>query len=133
MIAVDTNILLRLAITDDVKQHHAVVQLLAQQAFWVSQTVALEAAWVLRARYQCPASEVVAIFENWMRTEGLHFEDATVLAQAIEHHKLGLDFADALHTLRTPEGMDFVTFDQPLVKSAKNIKHPKVRLLKGGK
>jgi predicted nucleic-acid-binding protein len=48
MIAVDTNIIIRLAMRDDEAQYQKVIVLLN----FISRTVQLETEWVLRSRYK---------------------------------------------------------------------------------
>ena len=52
LIAVDTNIMIRLAMRDDESQFQTAMALLAEHQFFISQTVQLEMEWVLRSRYK---------------------------------------------------------------------------------
>ncbi len=49
MIAVDTNVLVRLLTGDDPEQEAASRALFARQSIWIAKTVLLETAWVLRS------------------------------------------------------------------------------------
>ena len=51
MIAVDTNVLVRLLTGDDLKQAAAARSLFAAGPIWIAKTVLLETAWVLRSLY----------------------------------------------------------------------------------
>lgn len=51
MIAVDTNVLVRLLTADDPKQLAAARSLFASDPIWVAKTVLLETGWVLRSLY----------------------------------------------------------------------------------
>ena len=51
MIAVDTNILVRLLTGDDPKQTAAARSLFAAEPIWIAKTVLLETGWVLRSLY----------------------------------------------------------------------------------
>ncbi len=51
LIAVDTNIMIRLAMRDDEGQYQKVMALLIEHSFFISKTVQLEMEWVLRSRY----------------------------------------------------------------------------------
>ncbi len=52
LIAVDTNIMIRLAMRDNESQFQTAMALLAEHQFFISQTVQLEMEWVLRSRYK---------------------------------------------------------------------------------
>ena len=52
LIAVDTNIMIRLAMRDDEIQYQKVMNLLIENQFFISTTVQLEIEWVLRSRYK---------------------------------------------------------------------------------
>jgi predicted nucleic acid-binding protein len=51
MIAVDTNVLVRLLTGDHPKQEMAARSILARDSVWVAKTVILETAWVLSRLY----------------------------------------------------------------------------------
>jgi predicted nucleic-acid-binding protein len=51
MVAVDTNILVRLLTGDDPKQAAAARSLFASEQIWIAKTVLLETGWVLRSLY----------------------------------------------------------------------------------
>jgi predicted nucleic-acid-binding protein len=50
--SVDTNIMIRLAMSDDEIQYQKVMNLLIENQFFISTTVQLEIEWVLRSRYK---------------------------------------------------------------------------------
>jgi len=52
MIAVDTNVLVRLLTGDDPAQTQRAVELFAQESILIPKTVLLETEWVLRYRYE---------------------------------------------------------------------------------
>ena len=52
MIAVDTNILVRLLTEDDPKQTTAARSVFAAGPIWIAKTVLLETGWVLRSHYR---------------------------------------------------------------------------------
>ena len=68
MIAVDTNVLVRLLTADDPKQTAAVRALFAAETIWIAKTVLLETAWVLRSLY---GFEETAISDAFTRLLGL--------------------------------------------------------------
>ena len=59
MIAVDTNVLVRLLTGDDSKQE-AARSLFAREPIWIAKTVLLETGWVLRGLYGLEETEIRA-------------------------------------------------------------------------
>jgi predicted nucleic-acid-binding protein len=62
MIAIDTNIIIRLAMRDDETQYQKAIDLLKSHDFYISRTVQLETEWVLRSRYRQPRQEIADFF-----------------------------------------------------------------------
>ena len=97
-IALDTNLLARLVTNDDPQQALQVADLIdASAACFVPITVVLELEWVLRGAYKLAPPAVIQAFEGLMDITQLHLEQEDLVRQALELHRHGLDFADALH------------------------------------
>ena len=62
LIAVDTNILIRIAMRDDEAQYQKAMALLADHQFFISRTVQLEMEWVLRSRYKLSCEDIANYF-----------------------------------------------------------------------
>ncbi len=62
LIAVDTNIMIGLAMRDDEDHYQKVIALLAEHQFFISKTVQLEMEWVLRSRYKQSVEEIANFF-----------------------------------------------------------------------
>jgi Predicted nucleic-acid-binding protein, contains PIN domain len=117
MIAVDTNILARLLIADDKDQLDRVLELLSNNTAWVSRTVTLELAWVLRSRYNFAQSQIAVTIQNLLQAENLVFEDEAELEAAMELAQEGIDIADAIHLCCVPSHTTgFKTFDNSFIK-----------------
>ena len=117
MIAVDTNVIVRLAMRDDEQQYQKVIALLKEQQFYISRTVQLEMEWVLRSRYKRSATEIADFFTLLLQKNQIICENEQALMNAISCYRLGADFADALHLANTDK-MPFFTFDQRFCKQA---------------
>lgn len=129
MIAVDTNVLVRLLVGDHDAQTKAAEDLFAAETIFVSTTVVLEAEWVLRSRYRWPAARVNSVLQRFSALENVRFERAGGLAWALERHATGADFADMLH-IDASRGSDaFVTFDKAAAAGAGPDTPTPVRLL----
>lgn len=118
-IVADTNVLVRLLVRDDVEQWEIASRLFRQHGFVLLTTVVLETEWVLRSRYRMGATQVCTLFEDMMRLQEVEFQEPERVRLALAAHRFGMDFADALHAVATPGGHTFLTFDETLVRQAR--------------
>jgi predicted nucleic-acid-binding protein len=119
MIAVDTNVLIRLLTDDDVKQAAAARSLFAREPIWIAKTVLLETGWVLRSLYGLEETEIRAAFTKLLGLKNVHAEDELSVAAALALTARGLELADAMHLCNRPPGVAFVSFDKSFVRGAK--------------
>lgn len=122
MIAVDTNVVVRIVTNDDPAQARRAARLLEKQDFFLSNTVLLELVWVLESAYQLKRPNIIRALHALLGLPNLVSDKHTRLLQVLEHYRAGMDFADALHLAVLPEGQMFYTFDQRLEKKAKLLK-----------
>lgn len=119
MIAVDTNVLVRLLVGDDLTQRDRAAALFAHaEAILIAKTVLLEAAWVLQSAYAFPRTDVADALGKLAGLPNVVVEDAERVAQALGHAQRGVDVADALHVASSSEAETFYTFDQRLIRQA---------------
>lgn len=118
MIAIDTNVVVRLLTNDDPAQAARAADLLARERVLVPKTVLLETEWVLRYSYELPPSVVLAAFRKLLGLPQVAAEDATAISRALELYEGGMDFADALHLAAARDATAFATFDTRLAKRA---------------
>ncbi len=117
VVAIDTNIIIRLAMRDNEPQYQKVIALLQQHQLYISRTVQLETEWVLRSRYKRAVVEIADFFSLLLQKNQIICENEQALMNAICCYRLGADFADALHWANTPN-MPFYTFDVRFCKKA---------------
>ena len=122
MKSLDTNVLARFFVDDPAdadaaRQRPAAIQALSERAF-VPLTVILELEWVLRGFYDLPRGEVVEVLRALSGVEHITLEDRSAVLSAMDLHAAGLDFADALHLVRSQKASAFVTFDGRLARRA---------------
>lgn len=121
MLAVDTNVLLRLLARDDAKQAAAADQAVAKGA-WVSHLVLAEAVWVLDAVYERTPKQLIAALQLLLVHESLVVQDADVVAAALGQFraKPALGFSDclALEIARKAGHLPLATFDKALARLA---------------
>ena len=119
MIAVDTNVLVRLLTGDEPRQEAAARSLFASGPIWIAKTVLLETGWVLRSLYGFEESAIRAAFTKLLGLKNVHAEDESSVAAALALTARGIELADALHLSSRPSGAEFVSFDKSFVRRAK--------------
>lgn len=118
MIAIDTNVVVRLLTQDDAAQARRAQRLLEENEILLAITVILESEWVLRRLYGFGAALVIERLEAFVSLPSVRLENGQQLAAAFALAKSGVDLADALH-LSSASGCEaFVTFDSDLRKAA---------------
>jgi predicted nucleic-acid-binding protein len=117
MLAVDTNVLVRLLARDDARQAAAADSAVAKGA-WVSQLVLAEAVWVLDAVYARTPKQLIAALDLLLAHETLVLQDADVVAAALTQFraKPALGFSDCLvlEIARKAGHLPLATFDKAL-------------------
>ena len=121
MLAVDTNVLVRLLARDDAAQALAADQAVAKGA-WVSHLVLAEAIWVLDAVYARTPKQMIAALELLLVHESLVLQDADTVNAALSQFraKPALGFSDCLvlEIARKAGHLPLATFDKALGKLA---------------
>ena len=97
MLAVDTNVLVRLLARDDASQAKAADQFVAKGA-WVSHLVLAETVWVLDCVYERTPSQLMSAIELLLAHETLVLQDADTVSAALVHFRAtpALGFSDCL-------------------------------------
>jgi predicted nucleic-acid-binding protein len=127
MIAIDTNVVVRLLTGDDPVQTEHAADLFRRENILIPKTVLLETEWVLRYSYQLSPQAIQTAFRKLLGLAQVTPEDADAVAESLTRHEAGMDFADALH-LASGRAVDaFATFDARLKKRAG--RQAKVKLL----
>lgn len=98
MIALDTNILVRLITRDDPSQAAAVDALLSipDEAYFLSDLVLAELAWVLSRSYGFSRAEIAEVLTALLDRLDVVFEDEASVRAAVRLYAGGLDLADGL-------------------------------------
>ncbi len=98
MIAIDTNVLLRLLVDDPNEKVQARLarQLLVKQGeAWVSAIVLVETLWVLQSRYKLAKNEIVEVIEKLLQHPKMHLENAFSVNEALTVYRdCNAGFAD---------------------------------------
>lgn len=114
MIAIDTNVVLRLILDDDRHQIDAIRHLMQRQRLFVSLTVLLETGWVLESRYRLPRSQVAAALDGIAALDGVAIGRAVLARWAIDRYRAGGDWADMIHIVSAAKTDGFATLDRGL-------------------
>ena len=119
MLAVDTNVLVRLLARDDARQAKAADQFIAKGA-WVSHLVLAETLWVLESVYDRGATQIIEALKLLMAHESLVLQDAETVGLALAQFLLkpALGFSDCLvlEIARKAGHMPLGTFDRALAR-----------------
>lgn len=118
MIAIDTNVVIRLLIADSPDQTVRAEALVRENSIWVSATVVLEAGWVLSSRYGFTPAQVVAALTSVAGVPGVNLEKSEAIQRAFDAVRAGFDFADAIHLVLASDQKAFATFDRDLARRA---------------
>lgn len=118
MIALDTNVLVRIITRDDEDQAVRAAALVAHNPVFASLTVVVEVEWVLRSVYRAERATIAEAFRTMLGIANLQLGNRAALLSALSLYDDGMDFADALHLSVTPPGASFATFDQALRRKA---------------
>lgn len=121
MLAVDTNLVIRLLANDDQTQARRAAALFASEQIFISKTVLLESEWVLRFSYELPPKVILQALRNIIGLPNVMVEQQREIAEALDGFEQGLDFADALHLASSRRAGRFATFDKKLIKRAEKL------------
>ena len=131
MIALDTNVLIRLVTLDDPAQAERARRLLArctpEVPAFVAREVLVELVWSLTRRLRVPRSRVADVLDGLLGSAEIEVESAEAVARSVEAYRGGLDFGDAMIAeAARSRGVDLWTFDR------KAARMDGVRLLEAG-
>ena len=118
MIALDTNILVRLLTADDAAQaRRAKALLLEKRDYWIPVTVLLELGWVLQSQGWARA-RLAQTLRDLLTTANVKPQYPEAVYRALQWYAQGMDLADALHVALSAPASEFLSFDKPLQKKA---------------
>lgn len=119
MLAVDTNVLVRLVARDDADQVHAAENFVSKGA-WVSHLVLAETLWVLDSVYDLSRDRIATAVEMLLNHRELTLQDADVVTSALEQFRKlrAVDFSDCLvlEIARKAGHLPIATFDRNFAK-----------------
>jgi predicted nucleic-acid-binding protein len=121
MLAVDTNVLVRLIARDDAAQVRAAEGFVAKGA-WVSHLILAETIWVLDSVYELSRAAIARAIEMLLNHKELTLQDADVVGAALtqfqKHPKVEFSDCLALEIARKAGHIPLATFDRDFAKLA---------------
>jgi len=131
LIAVDTNVLVRVLTADDPAQLAAALEVMRAGPVFLGKTVLLEIEWVLRFAYQMSRAAIGGALRGLIAYRDLDLEDAEAVIEALSWYDSGMDLADALHLASSRRAERFVTFDRQFAAVAARLGcRPRVEVLR---
>ncbi len=120
MIALDTNVIVRVLTNDDPEQARRAGSLLASEQVHLPKTVVLETEWVLRHAYHLDRAVISDSLRKLLGLPTVFAEDPDTVAQALDWYDEAMDFAEALHLSAAREAgvSSFATFDREFARKA---------------
>lgn len=126
MIAADTNVVVRLLVSDDLKQQRKVVaRLKAAEAsgdsVLLTHIVLAEIAWVLEAGYEYSREETIHAIETLVMTSPFVCEDLALVSDALaiaRRARVGVADGLVLASTRARHATPLLTFDRKLHREA---------------
>jgi predicted nucleic-acid-binding protein len=119
MLAIDTNVLVRLVARDDSDQVKAADQFVGKGA-WISLLVLAETLWVLDSVYDLSRAQIATAVEMLLNHQDLTVQDPEVVASALRHYRSGsaVEFSDCLvlEIARKAGHLPVGTFDRNFAK-----------------
>ena len=89
MIAVDTNVIVRIVTHDDPDQARRAVALFERERIFITKTVLLEVEWVLRFSYRLPRAVIVSTLRKVVGLGTVEVEDPNEVSMALDWHERG--------------------------------------------
>jgi len=124
VIGLDTNVLVRYIMQDDIKQSALATRILesltAESRGFVPLVAIVELAWVLSSAYELSRSQLIEAFEALLRTKELVVDCSDIVWKGLRLlQRSGGDFADCLIacTAEAAGCVKTVTFDRGAAKS----------------
>jgi predicted nucleic-acid-binding protein len=129
MSAVDTNVLIRLIITDTPAQTDA-AKARVEEGVFVSHGILMESEWVLRSVYRLDRDQIGSALRTLVTQDAVDVVDVDAVLWALDRYMEGADLADMLHLVAATNRGPFLTFDRALARSAGAAAPVAVELLK---
>ena len=129
MTALDTNVVVRVITKDDEDQLQRAEALIKAGPCVVTDTVLLEAAWVLKSSFGATPSQIERDLRALFGLKNVHALHPKRVNAALKAMAAGLGVADASHRASAEDAERLVTFDRTFARKAKDIPGVPVEVL----
>ncbi|MCV6638591.1 type II toxin-antitoxin system VapC family toxin [Candidatus Albibeggiatoa sp. nov. NOAA] len=121
MIAIDTNVLVRILINDDTAEEQCQLarQLVNSHGdVWVCHVVLIETIWVLQKVYSFDKQKIILVLDKVIHHPHIHLEDSEIVKQTLDiFRSSNADFSDYLIFNKAQhQNLILHTFDRKLAK-----------------
>ncbi len=89
----------------------------------------LEVEWVLRFAYKFSPAQICQAFNNLFGLSNVYLSNANLIAQVLDWHQSGLDFADAFHFAQSQHCSGLYTFNKSFLIKAQDLTECELRQL----
>lgn len=122
MLAVDSNLVVRLLTNDEPVQAKRAAAAFAANEVYIAKSVLLETEWVLRFSYRLDRAAILRGLSALLGMAAVTAEDSVRVTAALDWYQAGMDFADALHLASSiGNAQRFGTFDAKMARRARAI------------
>jgi predicted nucleic acid-binding protein len=121
VIALDTNVVVRLLVRDDEAQTARAATLVRDNDVLVTTSVLLETERVSRSKYRAPRAAILTGLRRLTALDRLTVDQPSTAARALDWYEAGLDLADALHVASSGAATGFATFDREFARRAADL------------
>lgn len=119
MLAIDTNVVVRILTNDDPVEAERARRLVSENKVFVAATVLLESAWVLASRYAVGERRVAQLLGDFVGLPTVSAEAPEEVREALRWAGDGWEVADAFHLAFSRDRGPFATFDRKLLRQAR--------------
>jgi predicted nucleic-acid-binding protein len=123
VIGVDTNVIIRFLTRDDERQYKKAYSIFKSNIVFIPDSVIQETEWVLRYAYEFSAEDICDALSGLFGLKNVRLSNPVLVAQALEWHKQGMDFSDALHLSQCQNCESIFTFDKSFRARGRNLSH----------
>jgi predicted nucleic acid-binding protein len=120
MISLDTNVIVRFLVADDLPQAEKARVLIKSNDVQVLWTVLLEVSWVLQSGYSVSAVEAGEAILSFLGIPQVHCDAPELFVEAVELTRSGMALPDAIHLVQSKSASAFATFDKKLYAKAQS-------------
>jgi predicted nucleic-acid-binding protein len=126
--SVDTNVLARFYCDDprdpEAKRQRPIARRIVVESgsLYVPLTVVLELEWVMRGFYEIDVEGVCSVMDHLLGMSHVTVERWEAVKDAVELHRAGVDFADALHWASSKGCDSVISFDRKFAKGVQGAR-----------